>query len=144
MMKKKWLSIVGTLLIVSVVIVSYSVVAEGQVNSPKKYIINQINVDNTQPLELAVNEDLSAVFEVGPTNNENQNDFYINVSNVISGLYKVIITATNGFTYESEELNHDITIPSTNIEPNVTYKIIVISTSATPFLADVNITSKTK
>jgi len=142
MMKKRWLSIVGILLIVSIVSASYSVLAKGQVNSPKEYIINQINADNTQPLKLTVNEDLSAVFEVSPANSENQNEFYINVSNVASGLYKVIITATNGYTYESAELNRDITIPSTNIEPDVTYKIFVISTSATPFLADVNITSK--
>lgn len=107
-----------------------------------QYIINQINADNKQPLKLTVNEDLSAVFEVSPRNNENQNDFHINVSNVTSVLYKVFITDTNGYTYESEELNHDIIIPSPNIEPNVTYKITVISTSATPFLVNVNITSK--
>lgn len=55
---------------------------------------------------------------MSPTNNENQNHFYIIVSNVSSGLYKVIITATNDYTYESEELNRDIIVPSTNIEPN--------------------------
>lgn len=55
---------------------------------------------------------------MSPTNNEYQNDFYINVSNVTSGLYTVISTATNGYTYESEELNRDIILPSTNIEPN--------------------------
>jgi|GEM_PF-6465249 len=141
-MKKRWLSIVGILLLISVVTISYSVSANGQVNSPKEYNIEQISTDNTQPLKLSFEQNHSAFFEVNPINNAKQEDFYIKISNVSSGKYKVIITATNDYSFESGELNHDITIPTTEIESDATYKITIISTSTTPFLADVNITSK--
>jgi hypothetical protein len=122
--------------------VSYSVSVNGQATSPKEYKIQQINTDNTQPLKLTFEEHHSAFFEVNPTNNANQEDFYIKISNVTSGKYKVIITATNDYNFESEELTHDITIPTTDIESDVIYKITIISTSTAPFLADVSITSK--
>ena len=139
--KKRWLSIVGILLIISVVTISYSMTVDGQINSPKEYKIQQINMDNTQPLKLTFEDYHSAFFEVNPTNNTNQEDFYIKISNVTSGKYKIIINATNDYTFESKELTHDIIIPTTDIEPDVNYKITIISTSSTPFSADVNITS---
>ena len=80
---------------------------------------------------------------MNPTNNENQNTFDIKVSNVTSGMYKVIIVGANSYTYESDELTSDTTIPMTNVELDATYEIFVISTSATPFSANVNITSNT-
>ena len=141
-MKKRWLSLAGILLIISFVSVSYSALASGQVNSPKEFKIQQINTDNTQPLKLNFDEYHSAFFEVNPTNNTNHEDFHIKISNITSGQYKVIITATNDYIYESKELTNDITIPITNIEPDITYRITIISTSLTPFKADLNITSK--
>ena len=140
--KKRWISIVGILLIISVVSVSYSALANGHIKSPKEFTLQQINSDNIQPLKLNHEEYLSAFFEVNSINNPNHEDFYIKVSNVTSGKYKVIITATNDYTFESEELTYDIKIPVINIDPDTTYQITIISTSATPLLADVNITSK--
>jgi uncharacterized protein YpmB len=140
--KKKWLSIVGIILLISVATISYSVsTVNGQINSPKEYEIQQINADNTQALKLDFEQHHSVLFEVNSSNNANQDNFNVDVSNVASGKYKVLITATNDYTYESDELNHDVTLPII-VESDVTYKITVISTSSEPFLADVNITSK--
>lgn len=141
-MKKRWISIVGILLIISIVSVSYSALANGHIKSPKEFTIQQLNSDNIQPLKLNIEEYPSAFFEVNSINNPNHEDFYINISNVTSGKYKVIITTTNDYTFESEELNHDIRLPVINIDPDTTYQITIVSTSVTPLLADVNITSK--
>lgn len=141
-LKKIWLSLVGILLLISVLSISYSALANGQVNPPKEFKIQQINTDNTQPLKLNFEEYHSAFFEINPTNNTNHEDFHIKVSNIASGQYKVIITATNDYIYESKELINNITIPITNIEADITYRITIISTSLTPFKAELNITSK--
>ena len=140
----KRISLIGLLLIVAISTISYSVSAEGKVNEPEEYILHSIKEDNTQPVKLTIEKTLSAVFEVNPTNNENQNTFDIKVSNVTSGMYKVIILGANGYTFESNELTSDTTIPVTNNELDATYEIYIISTSATPFSANVNITSNTK
>lgn len=143
-MKKRILSLIVLLLIVAISTISYSVSAKGNVNEPEEYILHSIKEDNTQPVKLTIEKTLSAVFEVNPTNNEKQNTFEIKVSNVNNGMFKVIIVGSNGYTYESDELTSDTTIPMTDIELDATYEIYVISTSATPFSANVNITSNTK
>ena len=75
-------------------------------------------------MKLTIGKTLSAVFEVNPTNNENQNTFDIKVSNVTSGMYKVIILGANGYTYESDELTSDITIPIQTLNLTVRMKYL--------------------
>lgn len=143
-MKKRRISLIALFLIITISTISYSVSAEGKVNEPEEYILHSIKEDNIQPVKLTIEKTLSAVFEVNPTNNENQNTFDINVFNITSGMYKVIIVGANGYTFESDELTSETTIPMKNIDLHATYEIYVISTSATPFSANVNITSNTE
>jgi|GEM_PF-4191317 len=113
--------------------------------STDKPTITPLGVDNTASLDLAVGKSWSDSFKMNNWINTDHNAFNVKVSNVTGGgTYKVIITGTNGYSYESSDQSSGNTWTISNAKVDVTYKVTIVNTSSKTVKATVNITSYVK
>lgn len=114
---------------------------EGDEDDP---MISPQSVSTTKTLNLAVGKSWSKSFKMNTLTGSNHNAFNTKISNVTSGKYKVIITGSNGYKYESTERTTDTTFTTTNAKKDVTYTVTIINTSANNLKAKADITSYIK
>ena len=102
---------------------------------------HSLGVDNSVNLNLEVGASWTDSFKINNLTNVEHNALNINISNVTSGKYKVIITATNGYQFESPEYLSGSITTIKNVNPDVTYNATIINTSASTLKATADVAS---
>lgn len=107
-------------------------------------MIEPLKVSTSKTLNLGVGKSWSKSFTMNNPGGSDHNTFNTKVSNVTSGKYKVIITGSNGYKYESPERSGTRTYTTSNAKSGVTYKVTIVNTSASNLKAKADITSYIK
>ncbi|QGG48309.1 hypothetical protein [Heliorestis convoluta] len=117
---------------------------ESEINEIDESEPTLLGVNTSKNLNLSLGEKWSTNFKMNNWFSDDHNAFNVKVSNVTSGKYKILIKATNGYNYESLEYSKGATVTISNAQSDVTYTVIILSTSTNNLIAKVDITSYIK
>lgn len=107
-------------------------------------LIQPLGVQKEDVLNLAPGRSWRVSFKVDNIIHADHNAFNIKVSNVTSGRYKIMVTGSNGYNYETTEISGNSTLTISNAAKGVTYTAIVVNTSSINLNGKVNVTSYIK
>lgn len=99
------------------------------------------SISASQTIKLKVGESWMKNFNVDVAYQDSHNTFKIIVNNVSGSSYKILVTATNNYEYETKEYTGGCTLTIDNAQPKVYYQVYVLNTGTGTLNAHVQLSS---
>lgn len=131
-MKKKLRVILSTILVCTFMLLNTQNVFAYSENTHLNEVIKPMKIDYQTNFTVSTGKSYSRSFKMIDEYNtwaDPHNNFTVKVSNFSGGKYKIIITATNGYRWESSEHSSGTTVTTRNCSHTATYTVYITNTS---------------